>query len=155
MTKQTMAGIALAVTLLSGPSVAHIEQSEPLHSMRQSYFALLGMTIAPMGDMVKGKIEWDASRFANWANDLHHVSQFGVERGFAPGTEQGTTRAKPEIWNNMDDFQDKLNNFRAAAAELAETASGGDPDAIREKFLATGGSCKACHDEYKSQDYLY
>ena len=55
----------------------------------------------------------------------------------------------------MDDFQDKLNNFRAAAAELAETASGGDPDAIREKFLATGGSCKACHDEYKSQDYLY
>ena len=47
MTKQTMAGIALAVTLLSGPSVAHIEQSEPLQSMRQSYFALLGMTIAP------------------------------------------------------------------------------------------------------------
>ena len=152
--KSLVAMLALLVSLSSAVS-AHIEKTEPLQSLRQSYFALLGMTFAPMGDMVKGKIEWDATRFSGWADDLHHAAQFHVERGFAPGTEQGTTRAKPNIWSNMDDFQSKLNDFRAAAASLAEIATEGDPGSSREQFAATGGTCKACHDEYKSKDYLY
>ena len=56
MKKQTLLGTLLGLSLLSGATVAHIEQSEPLQSLRQSYFALLGMTFGPMGDMVKGKI---------------------------------------------------------------------------------------------------
>jgi cytochrome c556 len=152
--KSLVAMLALLVSLSSAVS-AHIEKTEPLQSLRQSYFALLGMTFAPMGDMVKSKIEWDATRFSAWADDLHHAAQFQVERGFAPGTEQGTTRAKPNIWSNMDDFQSKLNDFRAAAASLAEIATEGDPGSSREQFVATGGTCKACHDEYKSKDYLY
>ena len=152
--KSLVAMLALLVSLSSAVS-AHIEKTEPLQSLRQSYFALLGMTFAPMGDMVKGKIEWDATRFSEWADDLHHAAQFQVERGFAQGTEQGTTRAKPNIRSNMDDFQSKLNDFRAAAASLAEIATEGDPGSSREQFVATGGTCKACHDEYKSKDYLY
>ena len=152
--KSLVAMFALLVSLSSAVS-AHIEKTEPLQSLRQSYFALLGMTFAPMGDMVKGKIEWDAARFSGWADDLHRAAQFHVERGFAPGTEQGTTRAKPNIWSNMDDFQSKLDDFRAAAASLAEIATEGDPATSREQFVATGGTCKACHDEYKSKDYLY
>ena len=155
MKRQTLVSTVLAATLLSGPALAHIEQSEPLQSLRQSYFALLGMTFGPMGDMVKGKIEWDNARFAGWAADLNHAAQFGVERGFAPGSEKGMTRARPNIWSNMDDFQSKLDDFRAAAAKLAETAAAGDPGESRQQFVATGGTCKACHDVYKSQDYLY
>lgn len=152
--KSLVALLALLVSLSSAVS-AHIEKTEPLQSLRQSYFALLGMTFAPMGDMVKGKIEWDATRFSAWADDLHHASQVHVERGFAPGTEQGTTRAKPNIWSNMNDFQSKLDDFRAATASLAEIATEGDPGSSREQFVATGGTCKACHDEYKSKDYVY
>jgi cytochrome c556 len=55
----------------------------------------------------------------------------------------------------MDDFQSKLDDFRAAATSLAEIATEGDPGTSREQFVATGGTCKACHDEYKSKDYLY
>ena len=155
MTHKSLVAILVLLVSLSSAVSAHIEKTEPLQSLRQSYFALLGMTFAPMGDMVKGKIEWDAAQFSAWADDLHHASQFHVERGFAPGTEQGTTRAKPNIWSNMDDFQGKLEDFRAAAASLAEIATEGDPGSSREQFVATGGTCKACHDEYKSKDYLY
>ena len=86
MKKLTLTSALSGLIWLSLPSMAHIEQSEPFQSLRQSYFALLGMTFAPMGDMVKGKIEWDDDRFSSWANDLHHVAQVGVERGFAPGS---------------------------------------------------------------------
>ncbi len=153
--KKMLVSTLFGMSLMSASTWAHIEQSEPLQSLRQSYFALLGMTFAPMGDMVKGKIEWNDALFTEWANDLNHAAQFGVERGFAPGSEKGTTRAKADIWSNMDDFQSKLDDFRAAAATLAETAAGGDQAASRDQFIATGGTCKACHDEYKSKDYLY
>ena len=153
--KKMLVSTLLGMSLMSASTWAHIEQSEPLQSLRQSYFALLGMTFAPMGDMIKGKIEWNDALFTEWANDLNHAAQFGVERGFAPGSEKGTTRAKADIWSNMDDFQSKLDDFRAAAATLAETAAGGDQAASRDQFIATGGTCKACHDEYKSKNYLY
>ena len=153
--KKMLVSTLLGMSLISASTWAHIEQSEPLQSLRQSYFALLGMTFSPMGDMVKGKIEWNDALFTEWANDLNHAAQFGVERGFAPGSEKGTTRAKADIWSNMDDFQSKLDDFRAAAATLAETAAGVDQAASRDQFIATGGTCKACHDEYKSKDYLY
>ena len=152
--RHALLGTLLGISLMSGAPLAHIEQSEPLQSLRQSYFALLGMTLAPMGDMVKGKLEWNDALFATWTEDLNHAAQFGVERGFAPGTDTGTTRAKPNIWSNMEDFQSKLDDFRAAA-KLANTAAAGEPCESRKQFVATGGTCKACHDEYKSQDYLY
>ena len=83
------------------------------------------------------------------------MSTVSVERGFAPGSEKGKTRAKPAIWENTDDFAQKLANFRSEAAALAEAASAGDKAATVEQFKQTGGTCKACHDNYKSRGYLY
>ena len=146
---------ATLTALLAIPAVAHIERSEPIQSLRQSYFALVGMTFGPMADMVKGKIDWDDATFQRWANDLAAVSTFQVERGFAPGSEEGKTRAKPEIWLDMEDFSEKLANFRREAAALSQVAMSGDRAAIGEQLGKTGGTCKACHDDYKSKDYLY
>ena len=148
----TAASFAAVVTI---PAVAHIERTEPLQSLRQSYFAIVGMTFGPMGDMVKGKIEWNDAQFSAWADDLASVSKVSVERGFAPGSEKGKTRAKPAIWENTDDFAQKLANFRSEAAALAEAASAGDKAVTVEQFKQTGGTCKACHDNYKSRGYLY
>ena len=152
--KRTALVGALAAAI-AVPVLAHIEKAEPMQSLRQSYFALVGMTFGPMGDMVKGKIEWDGEAFQRWATDLAAVSSYQVERGFAPGSEEGKTRAKPEIWMDMDDFKSKLNDFRREAGKLTVVAAGGDADAIKAQFAATGKTCKACHDEYKSKDYLY
>ncbi len=146
------ASLAAAVTI---PAAAHIERTEPLQSLRQSFFAIVGMTFGPMSDMVKGEIEWNDAQFAAWANDLAAVSKVSVERGFAPGSEKGKTRAKPAIWENTDDFSKKLANFRSEAAALAATAKSGDKDATIAQFKQTGGACKACHDNYKSRGYLY
>lgn len=43
MKRHMLLGTLLGISLMPGSSLAHIEQSEPLQSLRQSYFALLGM----------------------------------------------------------------------------------------------------------------
>ena len=50
------------------------------------------------------------------------VSGVTVERGFAPGSDKGKTRAKPEIWDNKADFEEKLGNFECKQ-KLAEVAA--------------------------------
>lgn len=153
--KKTLAVLALATGMGAAPlALSHLNPDEFPQSYRQSLFAILGANMGPMAAMAKGEIPWDDARFAGFANDLATATTLNYLRGFPKGSEGGTTRAKPGIWENMDDFEAKLNDLRSAAAELATAAEGGDKKAIMTAFQATGGACKACHDEYKSKDYL-
>lgn len=69
------------------------------------------------------------------------------------GPESGVeTDALPAIWENMTDFQEKVVNMQEAAATLNTAAQGGDMAAIGEAFKNTGGTCKACHDDYRLDD---
>lgn len=69
------------------------------------------------------------------------------------GPESGVeTDALPTIWENMTDFQEKVGNMQEAATNLNTAAQGGDIAAIGEAFKTTGGTCKACHDDYRLDD---
>ena len=67
------------------------------------------------------------------------------------GPDVGKTGAKPEIWQDPKDFASKLHNFQVAAAAFNQTARTGDVNAIKAKFSDLGGTCKACHDKYRSE----
>ena len=146
----------VASTLVAAPTVlAHSVKDEPLQSYRQSIFAIVGMNFGPIAAMVKGDIDWNQDAMEGYADDLEDVVDLDLMRGFAPGSEKGTTRAKPEIWENMDDFESKLEDLRDATSALDDAAASGDRKAIASAVRDTGGACKACHDEYKSKDYVY
>lgn len=154
--KRTLAAAVLGTAVVAAPLVsARLDSDEPLQSYRQSYFALVAMNFGPITSMLKGEMPWDQEQLEGFASDLEAVSQLNLLRGFAPGSDKGTTRAKPEIWENMDDFKSKFADFQSAVAGLADAVESGDKQAIGAAAREAGGTCKACHDEYKSKDYLY
>lgn len=159
--KPTLRSTALALAAAAGgialslQATAHLNDEEPMQSYRQSYFTLVAMNFGPIGAMVKGEIPWDDARVAMLADELAALASMDVSRAFGPGSDKGTTRAKPTIWENPDDFAAKLADMQEAVAGLQAAAGSGDRVAIAEATGATGESCKACHDEYKSKDYLY
>ena len=67
------------------------------------------------------------------------------------GPELGKTGAKPEIWQNQKDFAAKLHNFQSAASAFNAAAAGSDVNATKARFADLGGTCKACHDKYRSE----
>jgi cytochrome c556 len=67
------------------------------------------------------------------------------------GPDVGKTGAKPEIWQNQQDFTGKLGDFQKAAAAFQAAAAGTDVDAIKASFGDLGKSCKACHDKYRKE----
>jgi cytochrome c556 len=72
---------------------------------------------------------------------------------FPPGTgpDVGKTGAKPEIWQNPQDFAAKLHQFQLAAQAFNAAASSKDVGAINAKFAELGQACKACHDKYRAE----
>ncbi|MFV8816404.1 c-type cytochrome [Haliea sp. E17] len=152
--KATLPALAFGL-MLPVLAVAHLDDKEPMQSYRQSWFALLGMNFGPIGAMLKGEMPWDQAKLQMFANDMAALTSMDVARAFPPGSEQGKTRAKPEIWDNMDDFKAKLTDLQTAVNQLQAAAAGGDKQEIAQAVGATGKACKSCHDDYKSKDYLY
>lgn len=68
------------------------------------------------------------------------------------GPEIGKTGAKPEIWQpqNATDFSSKLRNFQIAATAFNATTTRGDVAAMKARYADLGGTCKACHDKYRT-----
>lgn len=148
---------ALAVAALgTAPmAVSHLVKEEPMQSYRQSYFTLLAMNFGPIAAMMKGDMPWDEERLKTYGETFAAIAGTDVTRAFPVGSDKGTTRAKPEIWEDKADFGDKFADLQAAALVLQAATASGDKAALGQALKQTGGACKACHDEYKNKDYLY
>ena len=156
MSKKIILAAVAALSIGTAPvALSHLVDEEPMQSFRQSYFTLLAMNFGPIAAMVKGDMPWDDAKVLMLAEDVNAIANIDVARAFGPGSDKGTTRAKPEIWENTDDFLEKYRALQEAAGGLLAAAQSGDKAAIGAAVRETGGACKSCHDEYKAKDYLY
>ncbi len=70
---------------------------------------------------------------------------------FPAGSDQGDTKAKPEIWQDPDDFAAKLKALQDESAMLVTAANGGDMAAVKAQYDKLGGTCGGCHKIYKAK----
>lgn len=67
-----------------------------------------------------------------------------VLKAFEPHAEGGD--AKPNVWNNWDDFAAKANEQAEKFAALKEALESDSLDAVKVK---ESFACKNCHDTYR------
>ena len=129
---------------------ADAPKPEKVIQYRQSIYHVMLWNWGPMSEMVKGKRPFDAADFKLRAERLAYMTRM-LDDGFPEGSDKGaSTDAKPEIWQNMKDFQAKLADLQRETQVLADTAAGGDEAKIKDQFAKAGGTCKACHDKYRA-----
>jgi cytochrome c556 len=68
------------------------------------------------------------------------------------GPNVGKTRAKPEIWQNSEDFASRLRALQTAARALETASRSNDVAAMNARFADLGATCKACHDKYRAEE---
>jgi len=68
------------------------------------------------------------------------------------GPDVGKTRAKPDIWQNRQDFAAKAGDLHKAAQAFGAAVQGSDVNAINSSFANLGKTCKACHDKYRAEE---
>ena len=145
-------GQVLAGALLAGAIGSALAAPKPEDAVayRQGILRAMGWNVGPMGAMVKGDVPFDVKRFAFLAGRTASLAPMALE-GFTPDTKDAKSHARPELWENMDDFRTRMGKLRDATAALASEAQGGDEARIKQQFSETVQVCKGCHDEYREK----
>lgn len=141
--KRTLAAV-LTGAILSTAAIAHADVSNPAVAARMDAMKAIGGSMKTLGDMAKGATDFDAAA-AQAALDTVAAKAAEVPALFEAQETDPESEAKPEIWTNWDDFVSKAQAMQAAA----EGASIGSAADIGPAMGALGGTCKACHSDYR------
>lgn len=132
------------------PAAAQFAKPEDAVKYRKAALTVMANHFGRIGAMANGRVPFDAKVAAENAELVATMSRLPFE-AFGPGTDKGETRAKPEIWTEMDKFKAGAAKLQEETAKLSAAAKSGNLDAVKAAFGETGKACKACHDTYRKE----
>ncbi len=147
--------ILSAVLVVAGlgaalPAAAQFAKPEDAIKYRQSAFTVMGNHFGRIGAMVNNRVPFDANAVTVNAEIVQMMSKLPYA-GFIEGTDKGNTKAKPEIWTEMDKFKAAATKMQDEVVKLNAVAKSGNQEQIKTQFGAAGQACKACHDDYRKE----
>jgi cytochrome c556 len=146
------AATAVATTAAM-PTEAPATKDEALRIMHERHEGMEGMGDA--AKVIGRELKSDNPDLEAIRASAKKITDFAPHAAslFPPGTgpDVGKTGAKPEIWQNPQDFTAKAADFQKAAQAFGAAAQGNDLAAIKSTWADLGNTCKACHDKYRSK----
>jgi cytochrome c556 len=152
--KKSLFLLAVAGTLVTLGATAYAQFKKPEDAIRyrQSAMVLIGNHMWRINEQLKSANP-DVQVIQRSAAVVEVASKLPFE-AFVPGSETGgtpATRAKPELFKDMDKVKSLAEKMQGEVVKLNAAAKGGDIAAIKAQFGETGKSCKACHDDYRKE----
>lgn len=141
----TILGTASVTGLLLGTALPAAADQGAI-DYRQAIYKSIGGHMSAISGILKREVPHtdDLALHARGLADLAPVT----EHIFPEGSADGRTKARAAIWEDAEDFDAKRSDFINAAAALGDVADA-DMNTYVEAFRTLGGTCKACHDDYK------
>jgi cytochrome c556 len=140
-------GSAIALTAGTVHSVSADDRDSIKY--RQSVMKAISGHMGGAAAIIKGKVPYKDDLVAH-VTALNETTKV-LPNAFKQKTSGGKTRAKPEIWENSADFQQKIKNLQMAAADFLAAAKSGGAEAAGAKMRAVGDACGACHKKYRAK----
>jgi cytochrome c556 len=141
------AAIGLSTAL---PAAAQFAKPEDAIKYRKAVFTVMGTHFGRVAAMANGKMPFDAKVAADSAELATTMSKLPYV-AFIDGTDKGETKAKPEIWSEMDKFKAAAGKMQEEMVKFNAAAKTGNIDTIKAAAGDTGKACKACHDTYRKE----
>ena len=148
---RVVAAFAGCLLLISGAVLAHgIVTNGAVNNsveIRKAAMKNLGINMKAIAAVAKGEAEY--------SDALNRKAQLIAEIAgtitilFHDKVIIEDSRAKPEIWTNMDDFKLKAEALVRSADGLIAAVKAGDQGKIGAALAAAGKSCGGCHKPYR------
>jgi len=150
MKRLSLVALAVAGVATALPAAAQFAKPEDAVKYRKAAFTVMAAHFGRVGAMVQGRVPFDAA--AAQANlEVANTMAKLPFTAFGPGTDAGDTRAKPNIWSDNAKFTAAANKMVEEMGKLNTAAKSGNLDQIKAAFGPVGGTCKACHDDFRKE----
>ncbi len=156
--KKSIVSVAVATSLISGLTAAswadgdegeerYAESAYRHNIMEQVKYSALSIL-----SIVKGEMKAPNGALAHNADVLMKAAA-SAKDAFEKDTRgiKGFTEAKDNIWEDWEDFSERMDKFAADTQAFADAAKSGDNAKIGAGIGAVFKNCKSCHDKYKSE----
>lgn len=143
--------LILAAAIAAVPALASADAIEDALEARQGYMKMISINMGMLSGMAKGEIDYDADAASRAGANIQALGGYDLPSLFIEGSSTADvddTEALPAIWDNSADFAAKFADLQEAAAAVAPTLGSG-ADAVGPALQKLGGTCKACHDDYR------
>ena len=137
--------------ILSTPSLVVAQGDEAFVAYRQKVMGSLGANMGGIGDIMKYKLPKADGHIEIHARNIHETAKLILD-AFEEQVTAGKTDAKPDIWQNWEEFTTKAKALQDASATLTQVAQGGDMKAILPAVKTVGDACKGCHDPFRKPE---
>ena len=146
---KTIMTIGSAIALTAGIALPVSADDTGAIKYRQSVMKAVGGHMGGAVAIIKGQVPYkdDLVAHATGLNDMANVAA----NAFKQKTQGGKTRAKPNIWEDADDFGQKIEDLKKATADFLAAAKSGGPEAAGAKLGAVGDTCKGFHKKYRAK----
>jgi cytochrome c556 len=132
------------------PAAAQFQKPEDAVKYRKAVMTVMANHFGRVGAMAQGRVPLDAavaSANAELAAALSKQPFIAFVDGTA-GTEKGS--AKGNIWTERAKFDAAAQKMQDEMAKLVAAARSNNADQLKAAFGAAGGTCKACHDDFRN-----
>jgi cytochrome c556 len=142
-----VAGLLVTAVL---PSAFAEDKADDAVKYRESLMEIVGSHTKSFFGIMGGKVSHPED-LAWHADSLAEASK-RVKGAFAQNTAGSgvKTAAKDAIWASGSEFTKLAGDLEKAAGDLSAAVKSKDQAAIGAAAKTLGGTCKGCHDKYKS-----
>ena len=141
-----------AAALATMPVIVHAQSVADAIEARHGYYKMLSINMTTLAGMAKGSVDYDEATASRAAANIEALTAYDLPSLFVEGSSMDDnmeSAAKPAIWENPDDFAEKFEGLRSAAAGASDAVKGGQEN-VGPVVQKLGGACKACHDTYRA-----
>lgn len=154
MKRLMIGGLGAALLLATLTTEAQLKPEDQIE-YRQAGYNFMAWNMGKIkAQVVDGSEPYKKEQVVAAANAIAAIANSGMGALFPPGTatdKMGTkTRLKPEFFKNLDDANKLARNFTGAVNKLASEAASGDQARIKTAFGEAAKTCKACHDQFRT-----
>lgn len=138
--------LTVSVTLI-GLALSSISANEDVAEYRHLMMESIGAHMKSANMILRGRLDnWDHLEIH--AEALRKLGDI-MPSLFTEGSEGG--EALPVIWDEPDEFSERVANFQEVASSFESAVANGDRAAVGDAFGQVGRSCKGCHDRYREE----
>lgn len=148
--KHLKAAVALAA-MISGTAVYAQDDFSAQLKARQGQMRIMAINLGLLGGMAQGKMDYNAEAAQAAADSLVAISGVHQDLLWPAGSDSMSmdgTKALPAIWDDNAGFMADWADFGTAAKAMQAVAGTGQ-EALGPVMGQMGGTCKACHDDYR------